>query len=133
MIVGGRGVYKAACHTKEHLVGIGYANEKFSQAVRDMATSPKSIQRRIADVLSEHIGPLQPADLPVEVSGVASELAKYRAAWMEQPGETGRIGSWADQLSTKEAVEVADWIVRAQAKIEIVVEEMDWGSNDPLT
>lgn len=95
----------------------GYAHEKFSDAVHVLATSPMSLQDRIAaafvSITAVEVGP---SALPDDV---ANQLRTYHAAWnaaRAAPGE-GTINAWARTLRDDEAVEIAKWFLSTEYRL----------------
>ncbi|MCF8104862.1 MAG: hypothetical protein K9K64_05225 [Desulfohalobiaceae bacterium] len=87
-----------------------YPNEKFSQAIETMATSPKPIQDRIADAYLNHIDYVNPEDVPEEVR-YQFHVVNEKMTKVDPVGNEGSVVASARQLTDNEAVELANKIV----------------------
>lgn len=94
-----------------------YPHEKFSNAISSMAVSPKSIQERIADAYVYNLIHLKPEELPEEIRYQFTELAKKLTA-VEPNGNEGSVSATTNQMSTDEAIEIAQEIVSMADSVE---------------
>ncbi len=85
------------------------AKEKFIVAVHGMASSPKSIQDRIADAFIYSIHLIQPEKIPVEVRSKYEEICKRMTTIQNE--ESGAFRASAQSFSDDEAVEIAKIII----------------------
>lgn len=99
-----------------------YPNEKFSAAVNSMATSPKSLQERICDAYVYNLIHVKPEDLPESVQHDFIQLAKKLTA-VEPKSDEGSVAATTRQMSTTDAIEIADIIVRLADDIRSDYEE----------
>ena len=87
-----------------------YPNEKFSNAFSSMATSPSSIQQRVADAYLYNLIHVKPDEVPEEIRAKFIEL-KEKLTRIEPEGDEGRVISTTYQMSIDEAVSIANNIV----------------------
>lgn len=88
----------------------GYPYEKFSSAVRGMAVSSSTIQRRVADAYIYNLIHLKVEELPEEIRLKFDELRK-RLTSVTPVGDEGSVYATTNQMATSEAVELAQLIV----------------------
>ncbi len=95
-----------------------YPSEKFSVAVKTLATSSRPLQERIAYAFSHSLMLL--IGNPAVPEDVKEKLAEYDAAWaaVEDAGQQGTINVWARGLSDDEAMDIAAWIVEKAFELE---------------
>ena len=95
-----------------------YSSEKLSQAVRGLAIGAKSIQGRVADVMSGCLAALiDHQSLPPNLH---AQLEYYGQQW-KKAGES--IPSWAERLTDDEAGDVARWIVDTRDEVDRLFSE----------
>ena len=87
-----------------------YPNEKFSTAVDIMATSPDSIQRRVADAYRYSLLRLNPEDLPEEIQSRFIALSQ-KLTRIEPKGDEGSVVATTSQMQTDEAISIAKEIL----------------------
>ncbi|OQY01197.1 MAG: hypothetical protein B6I26_04890 [Desulfobacteraceae bacterium 4572_130] len=87
-----------------------YPNEKFSNAITTLATSPKSIQERIADAFIFDIIHVKAKDVPEDIQYRLEKLQKKMTS-VEPISDEGRIIATTRNMTTDEAVEIANEIV----------------------
>ena len=88
----------------------GYAREKLMKAVYGMASSPLSIQQRVANAFTFHLIHLNvDVDLPDELRSRFSHLVEMVTA-REALGDVGSIHATTARMSEEEATEIADGI-----------------------
>lgn len=88
---------------------------KFSMARRELAVSHEPLRERIARAFVYIVQVYDP--LPHDV---AKKLSDFEAAWAAV-GDTGgetRMAVWARQLTDKEAIRVAGWLMDAAAELQ---------------
>lgn len=83
-----------------------YPHEKFSSAVGSMATSPKSLQDRVADAVVYDLIHLKSDDLPEAIRYRFTEVIR-RLTSVEPTGSEGSVSATMNQMSTDEAIKVA--------------------------
>ena len=101
----------------------GIPDEKLHLAVGSLATSPASLQQRIAKVFISHLyGLLDIGTLPPTLD---AKFKAYPGAWNKIKGSPpeGLIQAWAQSLTNDEAVEVARRIVDAHDEVQGLLEE----------
>ena len=87
-----------------------YPDQKFSNAITTLATSPKSIQERIADAFIFDIMHVKAKDVPEDIKYRFKELQKKMTS-VEELSDEGRIVATTRNMTTDEAVEIANEIV----------------------
>jgi hypothetical protein len=87
-----------------------YPNEQFTDAVDSMATSPKSLQDRVADAYVHSLSQVKTEDVPEEIQAQFEEL-KRKLTRVEAVGDEGAIAASIRQLSTDEAITIAKGIL----------------------
>ena len=97
-------------------MSLSYANEKFSNAVRSLATSPSEIHGRLIEATIYHISHVDSKrDMPVELQDRFDELmdnlTKEPIGEAQIKAGEGKIHASVQKLSTEEAVEAAEEIV----------------------
>lgn len=90
-------------------MSLGYAREKFGLALDDMATSPQSIQQRIADAYASHIIHVIADDLPEYLRPQLRDI-KERLTHTEAIHNEGSLVATVSNMPTEEAVEIARMI-----------------------
>lgn len=83
-----------------------YPHEKFSNAVRSMAVSPKSIQERVGEAYVFNLIHLKPEDLPDEIRYRFTEMTNKLTA-RTSIGDEGTVAATTRQMSTDEAIAIA--------------------------
>ena len=95
-----------------------YSSEKLSQAAHGLAISTKSIQGRVADVMSVYLDALiDHQSLPPDLH---ARLKDYCQQW-EKADQS--IPCWAEQLTDDEASLVARWIVDTRDEVDRLFSE----------
>jgi hypothetical protein len=88
--------------------GYSYANEKFTNAIHLMATSPSSLRDRIYGAYF-HFHPLQPKELPEDLrtdfEWILQQLTKYDAE-----SDEGKVRASLNKLDDATIQDVADKI-----------------------
>jgi hypothetical protein len=87
-----------------------YPNEKFSRAINTLATSPKSIQERIADAYVYDIIHVKAEDVP-EDSRYRFEELQRKMTSVEPESDEGSVVASTQKLTTDEAVQIANEIM----------------------
>jgi len=87
-----------------------YPNEKFTDAVDSMATSPKSIQERVGDAYVYSLIHVKTEEVPEEIQAQFNEV-KRKLTRVEAVGDEGRVAATTNQMSTDEAIEIANEIL----------------------
>lgn len=87
-----------------------YANKKFTAAVVEMATSPKTIQERVGDAFINHLMYLETEELPEEIRIKFGNMFQ-KLTTCEPVGNKGTVQATVDQMSTDEGIELARDIV----------------------
>ena len=95
---------------------LGYAVEKFSNAVNEAATSPKSIQQRLADAYIYDIVRVSEENVPPEIWARISKLTDAITCIPAQ-GDEGTVIATTSQMSEAEAVTHLKEIVTLKYKI----------------
>ena len=88
-----------------------YAFEKFYAAITGMATSPASLQERVADAYLSSIMRVEVKDLPAEFWTAFKNL-ETRLTKEEPIGEEGIVAATVARMSIEEAEELAQIIYR---------------------
>lgn len=100
-----------------------YPNEKFSDAVDTMASSPKSIQERVGDAYVFSLIHVETGNIPEEIRSQFDEL-KRKLTRVEAVGDEGRVAATTRQMSTDEAVEIANEILHMADVVECDLRNM---------
>lgn len=87
-----------------------YPKEKFSKAVNSLATSPKSIQKRVSDAYCFHLLHVKPEWVPEEIRKEFEQL-RVRLTSVEPTGDEGSVAATTNVMSTDEAIEISKSIV----------------------
>lgn len=87
-----------------------YPHEKFSSAISSMATSPKSIQDRVADAFVYNLIHLKSEDLPEAIRYRFTEMTKKLTS-AEPIASEGSVSATTNQMTTDDAIEVATEIL----------------------
>lgn len=87
-------------------MSLGYVHEKFSLAVDSMATSPASIQQRVANAYIFHLIHLKADELPEEIR-MDFSVMKQQLTSAEPVGDEGSVMASVDKMSEDEAVTIA--------------------------
>ena len=87
-----------------------YANKKFTAAVVEMATSPKTIQERVGDAFINHLMRLETEELPEEIRIKFGSMFQ-KLTTCEPVGNKGTVQTTVDQMNTDEGIELAKDIV----------------------
>jgi hypothetical protein len=91
-------------------VSLGYVHEKFVLAVDSMATSPASIQHRVADAYIFHLIHLNVDELPEEIR-MDFKMMKQQLTSAKPVGDEGSVMASANEMSEDDSVAIAQKIV----------------------
>ena len=84
-----------------------YPHEKFSRAIGSMATSPKSLQERIADAYIYNIIHVKIEEVPEDIRFKFENLQE-RLTSVQPTGDEGSVMASIKEMSTDEAIEIAN-------------------------
>ncbi len=87
-----------------------YPDEKFTNAIDTMATSPKSIQERVGDAYLFNLIHVKTEEVPEEIQAEFDEVKK-KLTRVEAVGDEGSVAATTTQMSTNEAIEIAKEIL----------------------
>lgn len=102
-------------------MSLEYADEKFSDAVRMMATAREGIHQRLLDAVRHTIGFVRPGTLPSPVREEFEDLIERLTQIPMREGDAGCDGTFEAtimQISTDEAVELAGEICDFASRLE---------------
>ena len=83
-----------------------YQHEKFTNAVIDLATSPKSIQQRVCDAYLHSLIHVSVDSLPEEIQIQFQDMDE-RLTESEPEGDEGSVKATTDKMSDSEASAIA--------------------------
>ena len=109
-------------------MSLAYANEKFSNAVESLAISPYSIHQRLIEAAIYHIIHVDverdlPDDLQDDVRDLMHRLTKDSPDPSQLSAGDGKIHASVRNLSTDQAIEMAQEIVSLTHRIRDCYEE----------
>lgn len=109
-------------------MSLSYADEKFSNAVRSLATSPGAIHERLIEAIVYHISHVDaqrdmPKGLQVEFEKLMDRLTKDSPDKSQFAAGEGKIHASVRKLSIEEAVEVAEEILALTYRIKSYYDE----------
>lgn len=87
-----------------------YPDEKFTSAVDTMASSPKTIQERVGDAYLFNLIHVKTEEVPEEIQAKFDEVKK-KLTRVEVGGGEGNVAATTTQMSTDEAIEIANEIL----------------------
>ena len=87
-----------------------YLHDKFSSAVHSMATSPKSIQERIAEAYIFHLIHVKIEDVPEDIKCKYQNL-KERLTSVNAIANEGTVMASIKDMPTEEAISIANDIL----------------------
>lgn len=99
-------------------MSVTYAKEKFSTAIRTLATNPGGIKQRVADAWIYSLNNIEskrdiPADLQHEFETTQSKVVSGTPV-----GDEGTIRAYVNSISEDDAVDAAKWIVDFAYRLE---------------
>ncbi len=94
-----------------------YQREKFTNAVSDLATSPKSIQQRVCDAYLHSLIHVSVDSLPEEIQKQFQDMNE-RLTKSEPEGDEGSVKATTRDMSEDEASEIATEIWNMYCVIE---------------
>ena len=101
-------------------MSLSYAHEKFSLAIDGMATSPASIQLRIADAYISQLIRLNEQDLPEDIR-TDFRLMREQLTSRSPEGDEGSVMATVNKMSEEEATAIARKISRMHDTIAAAV------------
>jgi hypothetical protein len=103
-------------------MSLGYVHEKFILAVDSMATSPASIQNRVADAYMFHLMHLKEDELPEEIR-MDFRIMKQQLTSAKPIGDEGSVMASVNEMSEDDAVAIAQKIVNMHGIVNSHLEE----------
>lgn len=83
-----------------------YPKEKFSDAINTLATSPKSIQKRVCDAYIYSLIHIKPEEIPEEIQNQFKSIIK-KLTCVEAIGDEGNAAATTNEMKTDDAISIA--------------------------